>query len=107
MPKTLAGAKPDLEKDLKNLLQKASYEAFMTANIPDEKAPEISASVTNTMKDAAQKFSDKFAEIACQPMADAIYKFVKEIGITAQPKSLFAASSPVTGIINLNEFTII
>ena len=107
MSKTLVNAKPDLEKDLKDLLQKASYEAFMTANLPDSSSPEIASFVTKTTKNSAQKFSDKFAEIAYQPMADAIYKFVKEIGIIAKPSTLMSPYGPVTGVINLNEFTII
>ena len=107
MPKTLAGAKPDLENDLKILLQKASYEAFMTANLPDSSNPEVAGFVTDTMMDAAQKFSDKFSEEAYQPMANAIYKFVKEIGILAKPAALMSPQGSVTGIINLNDFTII
>ena len=89
-----------------NLLQAAAYSAYMTANNQSD-SPEISAFVTQTMNAAAQKFSDKFAEVAYQPMADAIYKFVKEIGILAKPTALLSPHGPVTGIINLNDFTII
>lgn len=109
MPKTLAGAKPELANDLKDLLQKAAYEALLTGNRPSGDNPEISANTTKVMQDAAQRFSDKFAELAYQPMADAIYKFVKEIGITAVPKgTLIAPTSggPVTGSIIINDFII-
>ena len=107
MPKTLVGAKPELEQDLKTILQAAAYAAFLTANTPAGADEAISSFVTKTMTDAAQKFSDKFAETAYQPLANAIYKYVKEIGITATPKALMSPHVPVTGSIMLNEFTII
>ena len=106
MPKTLIGARPVLETDLRIILQKAAFEAFMTANVPGGESPEVSGYVTNAMTDAATKFSNKFAEEAYKPLANAIYNFVKEIGITAVPTTLMSPHGPVTGSIKLNEFTI-
>jgi hypothetical protein len=109
MPKTLIGAKPELITDLKDLLQKAAYGAFMTTNMPEGEEAAVSSFVTQATMDAAQKFSDRFAELACMPMADAIYKFVKEIAITLVPQGTLVApptGGPVTGTALPNQFTV-
>ena len=106
MPATLIGARPKLESDLRRILQKAAEEAFKTANKGDGSDMQIESYVNNAIKDAAKKFSEKFAEEAYKEMANAIYEFVKEIGIEAKPGLLMSPHGPVTGAIMLNEFTI-
>lgn len=106
MPATLIGAKPKLESDLRRILQKAAEEAFKTANKGDGSDMQIESYVNNAIKDAAKRFSEKFAEEAYKEMANAIYEFVKEIGIKATPGLLMSPHGPVTGAIMLNEFTI-
>ena len=58
------------------------------------------------------KFQDikaiEFANSLSVDMADAIYKFVKEIGIQVTiPPSVIAPSGPCSGIIPMTSFTII
>ncbi len=99
---TLNGAKPKLETDLKKLLEDALYESEMTmVNGCDE--PRIAAKVKQVLDKAAREKAKKFAEKAYQPLAKAIYEFVKEIGITLTPKGTLiapqapAGALPITG----------
>lgn len=101
--KTLAASKPKLEQDLKKLLEDACYESEMTMfNENTDADPRIVATVRNTMDEAAHKKAKKFAEQAYQPLAQAIYDFVMEIGINLVPKGTLLAppgiaGGPVTG----------
>lgn len=108
MPITLIGAKPKLEIDLKRILQKAAEEAFKTANKGDGSDMQIESYVDNAIKDAAKKFSEKFAEEAYKEMANAIYEFVREIGITMTPSkgTLVAGIVPVTGTALISDFIV-
>lgn len=107
MPITLERAKPKLESDLRRILQKAAEEAFKTANKGDGSDMQIESYVDNAIKDAAKKFSEKFAEEAHKEMANAIYEFVREIGITMTPKStLVAGVVPVTGTALISDFIV-
>ena len=51
-------------------------------------------------------YAKKAAEKASQPLAEAIYNFVMEIGILAVPKSLTAPNGPVSGVINMVDFKV-
>ena len=101
---TLQGAKPKLEQDLKKLLEDASYEADMAMLLEDGSVDSrIAAKIKSDMDKACRKKAQKFAEKAHKPLAQAIYDFVKEIGINLVPKGTLIApqapsgSLPVTG----------
>lgn len=101
---TLQGAKPKLEQDLKKLLEDASYEADMSMLQENgDVDPRIAAKVKKDMDAACRKKAQKFAEKAYKPLAQAIYDFVKEIGINLVPKGTLiapqapAGALPVTG----------
>ncbi len=113
MPKTLTGARAEFEQALKTGLQAAAFAAYMTANVLDggdeDDDPLISAHVQKSVTDAAQKFSDKFAELASKSVSLAVYNYVKEIGITMIPKGTLLSAgpgSPVTGTAQINDFVI-
>lgn len=101
---TLAAAKPKLETDLKKLLEDSFYEAEMTAfNEGGDADPRIMVMVKQEMDKAAHKKAKKFADKAYKPLAEAIYKFVLEIGIDLIPTGKLIApqapsgSLPITG----------
>lgn len=96
--KTLAGAKPKLEEDLKKLLEDSFYEAEMTAFNSGGKAdPRIIAMVNQEMNKASRKKAKKFAEEAYKPLAEAIYNFVLEIGIDLIPTGKLIAPQAPSG----------
>ena len=102
--KTLAGARPKLEKDIKKLLEDSFYEAEMTAlDEGGDADPRIIAMVKQEMDKASRKKAQKFAEEAYKPLAKAIYEFVLEIGIDLIPTGKLMAPQapsgtlPVTG----------
>ncbi len=101
---TLEKAKPKLEQDLKKLLEDASYEADMSMLIENSSVdPRIAAKIKKDMDAACRKKAQKFAEKAYKPLAQAIYDFVLEIGITLTPKGTLmcpqspAGMNPITG----------
>lgn len=102
--KTLIASKPKLETDLKKLLEDASYEAEMTM-LGDGKNVDsgVAARVKKDFDTSARKKAQKFAEMAYRPLAQAIYDFVMEIGITLIPKGTLiapqapAGALPITG----------
>lgn len=101
---TLAASKPKLEQDIKKLLEDACYEAEMTMINGGSKAdPRIVAKIQKDMDAASRKKARKFAEKAYKPLAEAIYNFVKEIGINLTPKGTLiapqapAGALPITG----------
>lgn len=102
--KTLLGAKPEFETQLKKAFKQAAYDAFMTTLVDGKNVdPAINASIRKDMMSAAEKYSDTFSDTIYQPIADAIYKFVLEIGIQLTPKGTLIApqapsgSLPITG----------
>lgn len=95
---TLEGAKPKLEQDLKKLLEDASYDADMSMIIEDASVDSrIMAKVKSVMDEACRKKAKKFAETAYKPLAQAIYDFVKEIGINLVPKGTLLSPPGITG----------
>lgn len=95
---TLAASKPKLEQDLKRLLEDASYQADMSMLIEDKSVDSrIAAKVKADMDKACRKKAKKFAETAYRPLAQAIYDFVSEIGITLTPKGTLIAPQAPTG----------
>lgn len=100
---TLAGAKPKLEQDIKKLLEDALYEAEMSGVTAGDADPRIAAMVKTELDKASRKKAKKFAEVAYGPMAQAIYSFVLEIGVTLVPKGTLiapqapAGALPITG----------
>lgn len=97
--KTLAGAKPKLEEDIKKLLEDSFYKAEMTAlDEGGDADSRIIAMVKQEMDKASRKKAQEFANKAYKPLADAIYDFVKEIGIDLIPKgTLTSPTGPVGG----------
>jgi hypothetical protein len=96
---TLAGAKPKLEADLKKLLEDALYEAEMSMlNEGADIDLGIAARIKNDIiMPANRKKAQKFAEQAYKPLAQAIYDFVSEIGITLTPKGTLIAPQAPSG----------
>jgi hypothetical protein len=100
MGMTLAGAKPKLQLDL----YKAFYDAYMTQCGSDPEAGKYNSETNNAMMQAA----DKFANSLSADMAEAIYNFVKEIGIQATVTgTVIAPSGPCTGSLPPTSFTVI
>ena len=76
------------------------YEAFMTSlGKGDDVDPTISATITADMEIAARKYSMKFASVLAPRLADAIYKFVSEIGINLSPKGTLLAPQAMSGVL--------
>lgn len=102
MSMTLQGAKPLLEQKL----YKAFYDAYMTQC--DANSLESASKYDGETKSAFQKKADQFSKSLSKDMADAIYNFVKEIGIQANVSGVvIAPSGPCTGMIPMTNFTII
>lgn len=104
----LVTAKIKLQADLMSMLQQAYMQNFASNKVVEEKAYDVKA------KMAMQKKALKFAQTAAGPVANAIYKFVKEIGITATiPPSVTAPPAPplpggpCTGTMLMTNFKII
>ena len=106
----LSTAKKKLQDDLKTILKKSLYDAYMTTFLSSSDTEAvISEYIKIEIDKAAEAFSESAAESAAEPLATAIYDFVKQIGITAIPKGGLVAppgGGPVTGVININEFSI-
>jgi hypothetical protein len=99
---TLKSAKTILQQDLFN----AFKDAYMT-QYEDNKVSEASKYNPN-MKQALNEKAIKFADSLSTDMAEAIYNFVKEIGIQVTiPPSVIAPSGPCSGTIPMTSFTII
>ena len=104
----LSVAKPILQLQLMNIL-KAGYMSQFDPN-------ELGAAQKHDGGAEAcfQDRANRFAQNACGPVADAIYNFVKEIGIMAtQLNSVIAPplppalpGGPCSGVININDYTI-
>lgn len=109
MPKTLIVAKSELALDLKKILRKAAYEAQITCK-RDGADKDIQSTLHQKIDEAAMEFAEKFAEVSHKDLSEAIYHFVKEIGVVITPAgSLISATpgSPVTGVIPMNQVKII
>lgn len=98
---TLVAAKPKLEQDIKKILEDAMYESEMTT-MSDGEEPRVSAMVKSLLEQTSRKKAKKFAEQACKPMAEAIYNFVSEIGITLTPKGTLLAPQAPTGVLPIS-----
>ena len=93
----LSAAKPTLQNNIKQILEKAAYEAYMTQYSPNEvpEASKYDSKTKDAMKKKAEEFSKKFAEKASPSFAIAIHDFVKEIGIQITiPPSVIAPPLP-------------
>lgn len=91
----LTTAKPILEQEL----YKVAYDAYMEQFTSNPEAQKYAGEANAEMV----KFANKFASKLSSGMADAIYKFVKEIGINITiPPSVVApggVGGPCTGVI--------
>ena len=85
----LSTAKQLLQMNLLNILK----EAYMTQYQPDPSLGSCDSEAKTSMEQVAIKFAQK----ASGPVADAIYNFVKEIGINiVVPPSIIAPPLPPT-----------
>lgn len=100
----LETAKPKLQTDIENAIFEAFKEAEMTQCSNDGSI--LGNAMEAHIQQGASKYAKKAAEIAAPKIAEAIYDFVKEIGITATPTTLVSPSGPVTGVIKMPDFTI-
>jgi hypothetical protein len=95
----LSSAKPILQTQLLQILQKAAYEMYMTQYSRNtiEEAGKYDGDRENKMKQFANEFSIKFAQSASGPVSTAIYDFVKEMGImiTVPPSAIAPPLPPV------------
>lgn len=93
----LSSAKPILQTQLLQILQKAAYEMFMTqySSSTIKEASKYDGEREAKMKICANEFSIKFAQSASGPVSTAIYDFVKEMGIMITvPPSIIAPPLP-------------
>lgn len=108
----LQSALPTLKQQFKNLIKKASYEAFKTTiEIPQDTPDEIKRAIERERERSAQRFSNKFMEECAESLAQSIHDYVKQIAIQATPSgSLISTSinypSPVAGMIPPNDFKV-
>lgn len=100
----LETAKPKLQTDIEQALYNALYKAQMTQCKND--GSEMGQMMESHLSQGAQEYAQNAAKEAAGPIATAIYDFVKQIGITAIPSALVSPSGPVTGVINMPDFTI-
>ena len=113
----LSTAKPTLQNNIKSILEKAAYEAYMTQYAPNQisQASKYDDQIKSELEKKAKDFSKKFAEKASNPVATAIYDFVKKIGIVITiPPSVIAPplppalpGGPCTGTIPMTNITIL
>lgn len=107
----LISAKPTLQTDIQKLMYDAAREAYLTSQETGDADPIISKRMKQDQEKAADRFAKAFSNSCCQPLADAIYKFVKEIGITLTPSGALISTSimspaPCTGMCPPNDFMI-
>lgn len=113
----LSAAKPTLQNNIKSILEKAVYEAYMTQYAINQipQASSYDSKIKSELEKKAKDFSKKFADIASEPVATAIYDFVKEIGIVitipplaiAPPLPPTLPGGPCTGTIPMTNITIL
>lgn len=106
----LKDAVPDLEEKLRTILHDAAYAASMSMFVSGDSSI-TNSYATKTTEKQSELFASTFADTAYADMADAIYKFVLELGIVATPSgSLISTSitspSPVSGSILMSDFTL-
>lgn len=100
MAMTLIAAKPILQQDL----YKAFHDAYMSQFQNNSEAGKYN----NDSKKSIEKAADKFSQQLSKDMAQAIYDFVKEIGIEVIiPPTVISPSGPCTGSIPMTNFTIL
>lgn len=104
----LKTAKPILESQLKTILYNAAYEAMTSQMEIGEADPMMKEKYDANFREASVKFAQTFSETACKPMAQAIYDFVMQIGITMSPHgTLISPHGPVTGAATINDFKVL
>lgn len=109
MANTLIASKPVLEQELKKLLYEAYLAQFL--NMTDQSLANLNAEMIKN----AHQMANKFAKAASKGAANAIYDFVKSIGITITPTGMMAPPAPsgyppggpATGTITSSNITII
>lgn len=100
----LSTALPELQNSIQIALQTALTQAQMTLHIPGNDS--LNSSMQTYMLSLANMYSTTAATIAAPLIADAIYKFVLQIGIDATPMKLKTLNGLVAGTIDQAEFKI-
>lgn len=111
----LSSAKPTFESKLKPIIEDSFYKAYMETFMKSNTTSKSDGDANKAHDDLAKKFSKTMTEKVTEPIVTAIYNFIKEIGITLTiPPSVIAPPAPPTlpggpcsGVITLNNFTIL
>lgn len=111
----LSAAKPTLQSQLQTIMEKSFYEAYLETFCKSNTTSKSDGYASKAHDDMAKNFSKTMAEKAAEPVTTAIHNFVKEIGITltvpasviAPPAPPVLPGGPCSGIILLNNFTIL
>ena len=115
----LSVAKIELQNKLKSILKVAAYNAYMTQYqpnaIPEAQKYDEDDSLKKFQSKLADDFSEEFTNKATEPVTEAIYNFVKEIGIQitippsviAPPAPPVLPGGPCTGVINITDIQIL
>lgn len=113
MPKTLAGALPEFQKNLRDNIQKAAMDAFMSTVQSGGGDSQMNGAIEKQYSKASKKFADTFADSLAKPLAKTIMDFVLETGIIMTPTGTLIAPQamsgalPVTGNVPINGFKLI
>lgn len=97
----LSTAKPKLETDIQKSVKDAFKAAYLTQFINSGSGP-IDSYMQKQFEEASEEFANTASKLIMKPLAQAIYDFVMEIGITTLPGSTLISSapgSPVTGLV--------
>ena len=109
MGQTLGVAKNKLKEDLKNAFYDAAYKAYMTQHQPNaiSEAQKHDNIGKKQMEKLAIDFAEELSNSLAKDMSEALYNFVKEIGIQITiPPTVIAPSGPCSGVIPPTSFTI-
>lgn len=92
----LSTNKPLFDKDVKDLLYKSMYEAFLSTLLGTGEGNSDSYA-KKTMKQAADMFAQKFADECCPKLTDLIDKHIRSIGITINSPLAASIIAPTMG----------
>lgn len=97
----LSNARPILQIKLNEILYDSLYQAIITSytSSKESNSEKMNEYAMEANKQYAHNMATKFAQMASGELADAIYEFVKSIGITLTPAGgLQTTVGPVMGV---------
>lgn len=115
----LSAAKIEFQNKLKSIIKLAVYNAYMTQYQPNALSEAQKYDNEKSLNDfqikLANDFADEFTNKSIEPVTNAIYDFVKEIGIQitippsviAPPAPPVLPGGPCTGVINIANIQIL